>query len=106
LCTRFGIDRSIRVKHGALIDAQLLAQVYVELTGGRQIGLSLSTATLAGEAVSESAEGRVIAGIRPPRPHAASDAELERHAAFMREIADPLWNRFEGARLTENRGSA
>ena len=41
LCTRYGIDRSHRVKHGALLDAQLLAQLYVELTGGRQIGLSL-----------------------------------------------------------------
>jgi DNA polymerase-3 subunit epsilon len=41
LCTRFGVDRSLRIKHGALIDAQLLAQCYVELTGGRQIGLSL-----------------------------------------------------------------
>ena len=41
LCMRFGIDRSQRVKHGALLDAQLLAQVYVELTGGRQIGLGL-----------------------------------------------------------------
>jgi DNA polymerase-3 subunit epsilon len=39
LCTRYGVDRSIRIKHGALIDAQLLAQVYVELTGGRQMGL-------------------------------------------------------------------
>ncbi|MFN2472786.1 MAG: DNA polymerase III subunit epsilon, partial [Sphingomicrobium sp.] len=41
LCTRFGVDRSQRIKHGALLDAQLLAQVYVELTGGRQIGLGL-----------------------------------------------------------------
>jgi len=41
LCTRYGIDRSHRVKHGALLDAELLAQVYVELTGGRQIGLGL-----------------------------------------------------------------
>ena len=51
LCMRFGIDRSHRVKHGALLDAQLLAQVYVELTGGRQIGLGLvaeiSRATIA-----------------------------------------------------------
>ncbi len=41
LCTRYGIDRSHRTKHGALLDAELLAQVYVELTGGRQIGLEL-----------------------------------------------------------------
>ena len=39
LCSRYGIDRSHRVKHGALLDAELLAQLYVELTGGRQIGL-------------------------------------------------------------------
>src|SRR5690606_33915897 len=42
LCSRYGIDRSHRTKHGALLDAELLAQVYVELTGGRQIGLALS----------------------------------------------------------------
>ena len=42
LCTRYGIDRSHRTKHGALLDAELLAQVYVELTGGRQIGLGLA----------------------------------------------------------------
>ena len=42
LCTRYGIDRSHRTRHGALLDAELLAQVYVELTGGRQIGLSLA----------------------------------------------------------------
>ncbi|QYU67515.1 DNA polymerase III subunit epsilon [Leptolyngbya sp. 15MV] len=42
LCTRYGVDRSHRVKHGALLDAELLAQVYVELTGGRQIGLGLA----------------------------------------------------------------
>ena len=46
LCTRFGVDRSLRIKHGALIDAQLLAQVYVELTGGRQIGLGLVAETI------------------------------------------------------------
>ena len=45
---RFGIDRSHRVKHGALLDAQLLAQVYVELTGGRQIGLGLVADTAVG----------------------------------------------------------
>ena len=42
LCTRYGVDRSHRVLHGALLDAELLAQVYVELTGGRQIGLALA----------------------------------------------------------------
>ena len=67
---RFGIDRSHRVKHGALLDAQLLAQVYVELTGGRQIGLGL---------VADAGKRRRDAGATavrvrepaPARPHFA-----------------------------------
>lgn len=96
LCTRFGIDRSQRIKHGALVDAQLLAQVYVELTGGRQIGL-----TLAAEPDGEAAIPVEIAmaavpltvTVRPPRPHAASADELARHAAFLTTIKNPIWGR-------------
>lgn len=89
LCTRYGIDRSHRVLHGALLDAQLLCQVYVELTGGRQIGLTL---------VSE--EEMVIpvldadpraAQPRPMRIFVASDDELERHATFVAKLKNPLW---------------
>lgn len=97
LCMRFGIDRSQRVKHGALLDAQLLAQVYVELTGGRQIGLGL---------VADA--GKVPAGqvnwpatlreTRPARPHSAAAEELERHRAFIARLVNPLWERFAGAR--------
>jgi DNA polymerase-3 subunit epsilon len=108
LCTRFGIDRSIRVKHGALIDAQLLAQVYVELTGGRQIGLSLATAaaeTLGGVTAATAVTIAAVR-VRPPRPHAPSEAELVRHAAFLRSIVDPIWNRLDPARLSESRGGA
>src|SRR3546814_340224 len=81
LCTRYGIDRSLRVKHGALIDAQLLAQVYVELTGGRQIGLSLAVAAATGEAGRErvAEASPIVLPIRPPRPHQPSEAELARH---------------------------
>jgi DNA polymerase-3 subunit epsilon len=106
LCTRFGIDRSIRVKHGALIDAQLLAQVYIELTGGRQIGLSLATDGIAISMVSAAPDVIAPVHVRPPRPHAASEAELARHAAFLRDIKDPIWNRAGFTRLTENRGGA
>ncbi|MGE5722602.1 MAG: DNA polymerase III subunit epsilon [Sphingomonadales bacterium] len=108
LCTRFGVDRSLRIKHGALIDAQLLAQVYVELTGGRQIGLSLA-ADNAGPSSADMARAAAAAAplrIRPARPHAPSQAELERHAAFLRSITDPLWNRLGGARLTEQSDGA
>ena len=98
LCTRYGIDRSLRVKHGALIDAQLLAQVYVELTGGRQIGLSLAVAAATGEAARERVAGAapIVLPIRPPRPHQPSEAELVRHAAFVAGLVDPIWHRLEG----------
>ncbi len=89
LCTRFGIDRSHRVLHGALLDAQLLAQVYVELTGGRQIGLGLvANAPAAAIAV---ATPQPVAQVRPARVFAASDVELERHAAFIDRLSNPLW---------------
>jgi DNA polymerase-3 subunit epsilon len=86
------------VKHGALIDAQLLAQVYVELTGGRQIGLSLTDLIAATEepllAAAETAPIRIT--IRPPRPHAPSQEEIAAHAKFLGGIADPIWHRLDG----------
>ena len=102
LCTRYGIDRSLRVKHGALIDAQLLAQCYVELTGGRQIGLSLASVTATdaapklGDTRSGAAPIKIV--VRPPRPHVPSQDELERHAAFVATLVDPIWNRLEASR--------
>ncbi|MEM8696298.1 MAG: DNA polymerase III subunit epsilon [Pseudomonadota bacterium] len=94
LCSRYGIDRSQRVLHGALLDAQLLAQVYVELTGGRQIGLTLAAeevpdARASGQGIDEArAPHRAV---REARPHAASDDERARHAAFIAQLTDPLW---------------
>ena len=96
LCMRFGIDRSQRVKHGALLDAQLLAQVYVELTGGRQIGLGL-VAEAGTVSVPQSAHPVTIREPRPARPHAALAEELERHRAFIAKLVNPLWERFAGA---------
>lgn len=96
LCTRFGVDRSHRTRHGALLDAQLLAQVYIELTGGRQIGLGLADET-------EDIGIAPVAGdvtVREPleaRPHRASIAELERHRAFISKLVNPLWSRFTAA---------
>ena len=96
LCMRFGIDRSHRVKHGALLDAQLLAQVYVELTGGRQIGLGL-VAEAGTVSVQQSAGPIVVREPRPARPHAALAEELERHRAFIAKLVNPLWERFAAA---------
>lgn len=91
LCTRYGIDRSHRTKHGALLDAELLAQVYVELTGGRQIGLSLAADTnqVLAAPVERPVRERTF---RPARPHGPSEAELAAHAAFLETVKSPLWN--------------
>jgi DNA polymerase-3 subunit epsilon len=93
LCMRFGIDRSHRVKHGALLDAQLLAQVYVELTGGRQIGLGL-VAEAGHLVVSAAVRPVAVREPRPARPHFAAAEELERHRAFIARLVNPLWARF------------
>ncbi len=91
LCTRYGVDRSHRVKHGALLDAELLAQVYVELTGGRQIGLELAAEVE--ETVVEIRTFRPRTGeFREPRPHSASEEELARHKLFLESFESPLWH--------------
>ena len=91
LCSRYGIDRSHRTQHGALLDAELLAQVYVELTGGRQIGLELAGGpvdTVIAQVTTITRE-RVY---RPARPHMPSETELAAHAAFLETVKSPLWS--------------
>ncbi len=84
LCSRYNIDLSARTKHGALLDAELLAQVYVELSGGRQIGFDLASQAIVAEVVVERVD--FVA-----RAHAATAAELERHGLFVAGLKDPLW---------------
>lgn len=91
LCTRYGIDRSHRIKHGALLDAELLAQLYIELTGGRQIGLGLAQEEESEIVRVELTASAVVRPVRPARVFAASAAELERHAAFIATLKEPLW---------------
>jgi DNA polymerase-3 subunit epsilon len=97
LCRRFGIDLSKREKHGALLDCELLAEVYLELTGGRQQGFGL-------DSVSESNNGGPeLTSIQPtganerqhrePRPHQASAVELAAHQDFVGGLDDPIWQR-------------
>ncbi len=84
LCRRFNVDNSSRTLHGALLDSELLAEVYLELIGGRQPGLVLSVQTT-------QVTVAVQRNIRPPRPHAATEEELAAHAAFVTKITGALW---------------
>jgi DNA polymerase-3 subunit epsilon len=92
LCSRYGIDRSHRIKHGALLDAELLAQLYIELTGGRQIGLTLDADIVV---VADVSDMPVIdaapRAVRPMRIFTPSVAELARHSAFVEKLDNPLW---------------
>ncbi|HTO62501.1 MAG TPA: exonuclease domain-containing protein, partial [Bradyrhizobium sp.] len=96
LCSRYSIDNSHRTKHGALLDAELLAEVYVDLTGSRQSQLILA---------SEAAEIRVgIVGDAPRRQRTfpllsrLTDVEREAHRAFVATLGDkPIWNDYLAA---------
>jgi DNA polymerase-3 subunit epsilon len=87
LCRRFEIDNSVRELHGALLDCQLLAEVYLELSGGRQPGFDLDPARRA-QAV---ASGRQNRPQRPARPHAPSPEETAAHEALVARMKDPIW---------------
>jgi DNA polymerase-3 subunit epsilon len=88
LCRRFGIDLTGREKHGALLDAELLAEVYLELLGGRQPGLVLASDN-GQAAAADPAEQKT----RPPRPHAPSPEEQTAHRAFVGKLDDPIWKK-------------
>jgi len=91
LCRRFSIDLTSRSKHGALLDASLLAQVYLELIGGRQTKLMLSPSDV--EAVVKEAAQQAARSRPTPLAPRISDAELEAHAKFVIELgADAIWN--------------
>jgi DNA polymerase-3 subunit epsilon len=86
LCRRFSIDLSARTTHNALLDCRLLAEVYVELTGGRQRGLGL-----AAEVIRAPVAVYVHNGQRSPRLIEPTEAELAAHAAFLSRIKEPVW---------------
>jgi len=87
LCRRFAVDASGRTLHGVLLDCQLLAEVYLHLMGGRQadLGLKIDRKTR----VEAGGPGRTF---RPPRPHAPSTEELERHGALIAKLEDAVWS--------------
>ena len=93
LCRRFGIDNSMREKHGALLDSEILAEVYLELIGGRQPDFGLNS----DEAARKTNAGPVDDGWRPrprpvPLPSRITAAEAEAHAAFVAKLGDSaIW---------------
>lgn len=90
LCKRFGVDATERQLHGALLDARLLADVYLELCGGRQPGLDMAAETTAVlDAVIDTSR-RVR---REPRQYAVTDSESMEHEAFIGTIKQPLWRK-------------
>lgn len=95
LCKRYGVDNSKRTKHGALLDSELLAEVYLELIGGRQTALGL-TATVRHTMNLET--GRRPANARPqPLPSRLTDGERAAHAEFVASLGpNAIWNKIEG----------
>jgi DNA polymerase-3 subunit epsilon len=92
LCRRFGIDNSNRVLHGALLDAQLLGEVYLELCGGRQPDLVLGTARADGAvAFAGAGDAGTSRRFREPRPHTPLPEEVEAHAALLDRLKNPIW---------------
>jgi DNA polymerase-3 subunit epsilon len=99
LCARYSIDTSTRSKHGALIDAKILAEVYLELIGGRQASLSLGVLH---QAAGSAAAIRVIAARpRPLAPRLTAEDTLL-HQAFLATLgSDPLWLRYRSEPAVE-----
>ena len=97
LCRRYEIDNSARNFHGALLDAQLLAEVYLELCGGRQPGLAMAVAAQAGDT---AALATLVRAYRAPRSLpgcTCAAAELVAHAAFVADLRDALWMQWDAA---------
>lgn len=93
LCRRFNIDNSSREKHGALLDSELLAEVYLELIGGHQGGFDLGGGTR-----SEAEGGQQVVRVKPRAtalPSLLTNEEQEAHKAFVKTLGDdPMWNKF------------
>lgn len=90
LCRRFGVDNTGRDYHGALLDSELLAEVYLELLGGRQQGFSLLSGG-AGEAAGQSGLQNRERTFREPRSFGVSSEEEAAHTAMLEKIKQPLW---------------
>ncbi|SEB59758.1 DNA polymerase III, epsilon subunit [Nitratireductor aquibiodomus] len=96
LCRRYGIDNSHRTKHGALLDAELLAEVYIELIGGKQAALGLEISTGGDDARGDTDRASMTVSARPtPLPPRISEAERAAHEALVEKLGEKaLWHTF------------
>lgn len=93
LCRRFQIDLSSRTKHGALVDSELLAKVYLELVGGRQTSLSLGGYPAQTKTSTKDDLIKILRNHREPRPHQPTEEELAAHKELAGRIKGSLWER-------------
>jgi DNA polymerase-3 subunit epsilon len=98
LCSRYGIDNSKRTKHGALLDSEILAEVYIELIGGRQVGFDLSMQSPGRNGFAAQKAASVPREARPrPMLSRLTDAERAAHEAFIQTLgSNPLWREYIG----------
>lgn len=103
LCARFGIDTSRRTKHGALLDAEILAEVYAELLGGRQAALMLGEAGTA----QAARDGTLLLKRPQPLPSRLNQEDLAEHRAFIAALGPaPLWNLYLGNHSARGSGES
>ncbi|MCX8999489.1 DNA polymerase III subunit epsilon [Rhizobiaceae bacterium BDR2-2] len=97
LCRRYGIDNSHRTKHGALLDAELLAEVYIEMIGGRQAAFGLTEDERRAEGNADDDAGISDFGKRPrPLVSRLSAEERERHAVMVSSLkSTPIWSKYD-----------
>lgn len=98
LCKRYGIDNSHRTLHGALLDAELLAEVYLELAGGRQAALGLAIVENSNEDTPDQNDAAIVIGARPVAlPPRITAAEIEAHEQLVKKLGDhAIWRRISG----------
>ncbi|MBP2237843.1 DNA polymerase-3 subunit epsilon [Sinorhizobium kostiense] len=95
LCRRYGIDNSHRAKHGALLDSELLAEVYIEMIGGRQAALGLVTSHMGGLAADADDAPILVFKRERPLPPRLTEAEIAAHAALVSKIgAKAIWTKY------------
>jgi DNA polymerase III subunit epsilon len=89
LCKKFNIDLSSRTKHGALLDAELLAEMYLHLMGGAQNSMDLGSKT----GNQSQSRSKKIKQLRPARPFGASEEEINAHREFLKKLKKPMWEK-------------